>query len=383
MQHYQYRLILAAFLFCLLLATRLLYPSLSPTRHLTSAMIFSVNNLANRALHFEITDPAHLRTLANEQSRWQGKSIPLPDAALPAYRLELVRMPMETQTFYLTHDLRLYNDNLTMELIPPPRTHAVLRNTVDRLLEQHFGELIPWSEADQSIPRYSIFTLMDLETGLTWRTQRRAGAHHADIQPLTPQDTAILKQVYQGEWSWARRAVIVLTQEGQRLAAAINGMPHGAGALVNDFPGHHCLHFLDSTTHSSRKTDPAHQVMVHKAAGQLHKYIQNLAPNSLQLTLLAMASQREIDVLQLGLIGSAEQKKSYASLVEQIRQITIRDSRPLPAQDGSWQCTYDLTLYFQHDSHPHHRQITITSRYIGPEGKWLTDPDFLLQLCSP
>lgn len=61
-----------------------------------------------------------------------------------------------------------------------------------------------------------------METGLQFQVQRRAGKNHADVQPLTKQDTAVMKQIYQGKWSWKRRAILV-RKDDQFLAASMHG----------------------------------------------------------------------------------------------------------------------------------------------------------------
>ena len=109
-----------------------------------------------------------------------------------------------------------------------------------------------------------VATITDVDTGISWKEKRFAGKNHADIQPLTKADTALLKKVY-GHWSWKRRAVFV-TINGENYAASIHGMPHGGSNLNNNFPGHHCCHFLNSRTHGSNKVDKNHQKMVAKAA---------------------------------------------------------------------------------------------------------------------
>ena len=53
-----------------------------------------------------------------------------------------------------------------------------------------------------------------------------------------------MKTIYQGKWSWQRKAIIVELEDGRRLAASMHGMPHGAGAIRgNNFNGHFCVHF--------------------------------------------------------------------------------------------------------------------------------------------
>ncbi|MBR1560361.1 MAG: hypothetical protein IJ646_09010 [Clostridia bacterium] len=109
-------------------------------------------------------------------------------------------------------------------------------------------------------------TITDVETGLSWREQRRGGSSHADVQPVSAEDTATLKKVYGGKWSWDRRAIIV-TIDGVHYAASMNGMPHGSGAISsNNFDGHHCIHFLNSRTHGTDRVCPLHQAAIQKAA---------------------------------------------------------------------------------------------------------------------
>ena len=77
-----------------------------------------------------------------------------------------------------------------------------------------FGELIPWEEADQLFPKYAKARIVDVDTRLSFRVQRRAGTEHADVQPLTKADTEIMKTIYQGKWSWQRKAIIVELESG-------------------------------------------------------------------------------------------------------------------------------------------------------------------------
>ena len=124
-----------------------------------------------------------------------------------------------------------------------------------------------WTSDIQTIfARGVIAQITDVETGLTWREKRYGGKNHADCQPLTAADTAVMKKAYGGKWSWDRRAVFV-TINGVNYAASINGMPHGDDSIKdNDFDGHHCIHFTNSRTHASNKVCPLHQAAIKKAA---------------------------------------------------------------------------------------------------------------------
>ncbi len=110
-----------------------------------------------------------------------------------------------------------------------------------------------------------VYTVKDVNTGKTFRARRRFGSNHLDSEPLTASDTAVLKSLYGGEWSWNRRAILVL-YNGHVYAASMNGMPHGTSTITNNnFDGHFCIHFYKSRTHGTNRVDEAHQNCVSRA----------------------------------------------------------------------------------------------------------------------
>lgn len=152
----------------------------------------------------------------------------------------------------------------------PPKSCRVLDDIIIRLetmLADRFGVLMPWDEVKSYFAMFCRAEIVDVKTGKSFRVQRRGGRYHADCQPLTRNDTRIMKEIY-GEWSWDRRAVIVVVG-GRRIAASMAGMPHGAGLIEdNDFNGHFCVHFWGSKVHASGRVDPEHQKRVLEAAGK-------------------------------------------------------------------------------------------------------------------
>mgnify|MGYP001481304702 CR=1 FL=1 len=129
------------------------------------------------------------------------------------------------------------------------------------------GELLSWDQVKQVFLSGDTARVLDLETGLSFRIYRHGGHLHADCEPLSPKDTAIMFAVFGGKWSWERRAVIVEVGE-RRIAASLNGQPHGRCSLkYNNFFGHFCVHFYQSCLHMNGKMDPTHQRMILKAAG--------------------------------------------------------------------------------------------------------------------
>lgn len=150
--------------------------------------------------------------------------------------------------------------------------------------------LVPWfNQAEHILAKGTVATVTDVDTGKQFKIKRITGYNHADVETLTAEDTSILKNIYGGQWSWERRAVIV-NVNGREMAASLAAMPHAGredqpyGAVVNNRSGGYGrganldgvkgnnmsgvidLHFYKSKTHGSNRVDPAHQNMVRKAA---------------------------------------------------------------------------------------------------------------------
>ncbi|MEG6614961.1 LysM peptidoglycan-binding domain-containing protein [Peptococcaceae bacterium 1198_IL3148] len=130
-----------------------------------------------------------------------------------------------------------------------------------------YGELLPWEFANWFFNHESTGVIKDLATGTTFKIKRIGGGNHADCEPLTASDTAIMKGLYGGSWSWQTRPVI-LEYQGRQIAASMAGMPHSFDSIAgNNFDGMFDLHFLHSRTHNTNSEDPKHQEAVKKAAG--------------------------------------------------------------------------------------------------------------------
>ncbi|GAB1764080.1 hypothetical protein [Bacillus aryabhattai] len=174
------------------------------------------------------------------------------------------------------------------------------------------GKVLKWKRVETLLPKGKKFKVIDVETGFYFYVQRRAGSHHADVQPLTRQDTKVMKHLYNGKWSWNRRAVLI-PFKGQMLAASMNGMPHGAGALDNGFPGHFCIHFAGSTTHKSQNVDPGHQLMVLKAGGKLDEYALKAEPTEV-VNMFLTGLKQDDDALMQPVLRVKQEHKLWAKL---------------------------------------------------------------------
>ncbi len=155
-----------------------------------------------------------------------------------------------------------------------------------------YGELLNWfTEAQYVIPINTDFQVVDLATGKSFNARRTVGSGHADCEPLTANDTAIMKEIWGGNFNWNKRSVLV-KYNGRTIAASAAGMLHagnegaeggawtswrsddyGAGINYdyvkgNNAHGHFDLHFYKSIGHSSGIENPTHQANVLRSAGQ-------------------------------------------------------------------------------------------------------------------
>ena len=130
----------------------------------------------------------------------------------------------------------------------PPKSNAK-----SNAKSSHGVELLDWSEAIKYMVVGAVASIYDIRTGITYNVRSFSNGLHADVEPVTREDTALLKKTYGGVWSWDPRPVWV-SVSGHVMVASINGMPHGGG--VNDsngMDGQVCLHFRGGSTHNSNK----------------------------------------------------------------------------------------------------------------------------------
>ena len=121
-------------------------------------------------------------------------------------------------------------------------------------------EKLDWfKEGIYTIPKGATFSVKDVATGRVFSAVRWSGANHLDAEPASSSDTKVVKEIFGGDWSWARRSILV--KYGSHVyAASMNGMPHGTTVVDNNnFSGHFCIHFYNSRTHDTNKIDQTHQ----------------------------------------------------------------------------------------------------------------------------
>lgn len=154
--------------------------------------------------------------------------------------------------------------------------------TLDDYLRKWYGNV------EDVFDRGETAEVYDIRTGKSFKIKRTYGTNHADCETLTKEDTAIMKAIYSGTWSWERRPIIVKV-DGLEIAASMTGYPHagmdkyaanktissrsggyGRGTNLdavknNNMNGVFDIHFLGSKNHYNNKIDPKHQTLVKEA----------------------------------------------------------------------------------------------------------------------
>lgn len=115
-----------------------------------------------------------------------------------------------------------------------------------------------YSGGSELIPIGARFQIKDVRTNIIFSCVRVMGVSHLDAEPLTAEDTALMLDIYGGEWSWDRRPILA-NYQGNVYAASMNGKPHGWEVIPgNDMSGHFCVHFFGARGDGSQRVDPDH-----------------------------------------------------------------------------------------------------------------------------
>lgn len=192
--------------------------------------------------------------------------ISLFSSSLLASVLPSLLSPTKYENMSIEEQMR-YND--AQELEPYSTTHY--DNNIVTV------EKLNWFSVVNSLfEKFTDARVVDVETKKEYKVRRVGGYNHADVEALTTKDTATFKSLYNGTWSWTRRAVWV--QIGKIwIAASINGMPHSYSYISdNNEDGHTCIHFYMSRTHGSDNLDPAHQNAVNTAYERQNELVDYL-----------------------------------------------------------------------------------------------------------
>lgn len=308
-----------------------------------------------------------LKKAIAEADRVHAGALPYTDRYLT------IRSGGQSSVWQVGGDGRLYDAESGERLQLAGEWTDKLKQYADEMSRKHYGELVDWTDARRAISVKSTVTVIDLESGLSFRAQRRAGRHHADAQPVTKEDTKAMKQIYNDKWSWKRRAVLI--RHGDRLyAASMHGMPHGGDGIPdNGFSGHFCIHFLNSITHGSKARDPEHQLMVHKASGRLEEYVRSLGPQELVDTFIAAVHLQQH--YMLGLFFESSRSPEYVRLMEEVHPLIslrpIQQKKEIRQEETGWAAEIPAEVQIEREGQKAFRHKLLFRMHKDAAGSWV------------
>lgn len=122
-------------------------------------------------------------------------------------------------------------------------------------------QLLHWfNEIKPSIRSGKYITIFDPATNLGWRLRLYSLGRHADSEPATATDTAIMFRAFGNQNTWTPKPVYVQLPDGRWTLATMHNVPHLSGSIKdNDFDGHLCVHFLRDMS-ECEQNDPKYGV---------------------------------------------------------------------------------------------------------------------------
>ncbi len=331
----------------------------------------------------QVTDQAGIGPLvrALDQASRQveaSSSRDVPASRELYWRLELAEGG-ETRELLATRDFRLY-DPAQGTILESPEVESLLEELTGQLHQSFFGDPMPWHEALSRFPVGATAMVRDVETGLVLQVRRHRGDAHADVEPVTVEDSQTLRAIYGGEWSWKRRAVVATIQD-RAVAGSINGMPHGWGDLFeNQFEGHFCLHFTGSRVHTTWRVDDGHQLMVLKAAGTLAETLDQAEPEELARWVMAAVNHRERATLRY--LADTLDPDLQEALFSQIRTLFVWGTRLVERDEDHARVRVEATLYYTapDPQTPYRVNPVLEFHRADEDGPWILAFDGLARL---
>ena len=88
-------------------------------------------------------------------------------------------------------------------------------------------------------------TVYEPNSGISFTLYVMSRGRHADVEPLTADDTAKMMQAWGGKETWTPKTVYIGLPDGRWTMAGMHNVAHGSQTISgNNFEGQNCVHFL-------------------------------------------------------------------------------------------------------------------------------------------
>ncbi|MFD3156397.1 LysM peptidoglycan-binding domain-containing protein [Haloimpatiens sp. FM7330] len=232
-----------------------------------------------------------LNNLKNPSSLYIGQNLLIEDNSSDIKNVETTNYTVQSgdnlwsisEKFNTSMDAIVKSNMLSSNIIMPGQILTIPVNSTEivkpigismyaKRVNDYYGDIYTWENARRIFTVDTVGTLKDTSTGISFNVKYYGGSNHADIVPLTKEDTNKMKQIFPTwSWSYKRPMVLYFTQGGVKyqLAVSLTGMPHSTTNIYdNGVSGHFDMYFYNSTSHVNNTMDSAHQSNVFKASGR-------------------------------------------------------------------------------------------------------------------
>ena len=106
--------------------------------------------------------------------------------------------------------------------------------------------LLHWqNEIKPNLKTGSKLSVYEPSSGISFTLYVMSRGRHADVEPLTADDTANMMDAWGGKESWTPKTVYVGLPDGRWTMAVMHNVAHGTQTISgNNFDGQNCVHFL-------------------------------------------------------------------------------------------------------------------------------------------
>ena len=107
-------------------------------------------------------------------------------------------------------------------------------------------QLLHWfDEVKPSLKTGQNLTVYEPDSGITFTLYVMSRGRHADVEPLTADDTAKMMNAWGGEETWTPKDVYIQLPDGRWTLAVMHNVAHGSQTISNNnYDGQNCVHFL-------------------------------------------------------------------------------------------------------------------------------------------
>lgn len=106
--------------------------------------------------------------------------------------------------------------------------------------------LLHWqNEIKPNLRTGAKMTVYEPSSGISFTLYVMSRGRHADVEPLTADDTAKMMEAWGGKESWTPKTVYVGLPDGRWSMAVMHNVAHGSQTISgNNYDGQNCVHFL-------------------------------------------------------------------------------------------------------------------------------------------